>query len=190
MFHPSKCLSGEPILIEVRQGITRRASSSSREKPVRDELTELLNPDAFRLLVEHELLVARRLHRVDTLLVIDVDNLRSVNESFGNDGGDETLRAIARLLRRTARDSDIIARLGGDEFAVFALGCAGDALANRISAAVACAADSASEATIRELSVGMSIGITEVRPGERFDELMARGGPVIFQRVKAEATAT
>ena len=151
---------------------------------MKDELTELLNPEAFRLLVEHELLVARRLKRVDTLLFIDVDNLQSVNESFDRAAGDETLRAIARLLRRTARESDIIARLGGDEFAVFALGCAGDALANRISAAVAGAAETASEATIRELSVGMSIGITEVRPGEQFDELMARCGPAIFNRGK------
>src|SRR5205085_10934917 len=130
----------------------------------KDPLTELLNRHAFRLLVEHELVVARRLKRGDTLLVIDVNDLASVNESFDRDAGDETLRAIARLLRRTARESDVIGRLGGDEFAIFALGCSGDALAVRISAAVASAAENATPATTRELSVGMRVGITEVRP--------------------------
>jgi diguanylate cyclase (GGDEF)-like protein len=152
------------------------------EPPVKDELTGLLNPSAFRLLVEHELIVGRRLQRIDTLLAIDVDGLHLVNESNGRDGGDETLRAIARLLRRTARESDVIGRIGGDEFAVYALDCSGDALAKRIATAVASAGETAAVATKRELSVTVKIGITEVRPGEEFDELIGRAGPAAFVR--------
>jgi diguanylate cyclase (GGDEF)-like protein len=151
---------------------------------MKDELTQLLNADAFRLLVEHELIVGRRLQRIDTLLSIDVDNLKGVNEAFGREGGDEALKSIARLLQRTARESDVIARLGGDEFAVFALGCSGDALANRIAEAVYVAQESAEEVSFRGLAVGMSIGIAEVKPGEEFEELMGRGGPAIFDKAK------
>ncbi len=75
-----------------------------------DHLTGLLTPDAFRLLVEHELRVARRIQRADALLVIDVDDLEWVNEADGRQAGDDTLRAIARLLGETARDSDVIGR--------------------------------------------------------------------------------
>ena len=144
---------------------------------LKDELTGLLNPAAFRLLVEHELVVARRLGRVDTLLVIDVDGLRAINESFGNEGGDETLRSIGRLLQRTARESDIIARIGGDEFAIFALDCVGDGLASRIAAAVLRSPPATVQASNIQVSVKIKIGITEVLPGEEYDELITRAGP-------------
>jgi diguanylate cyclase (GGDEF)-like protein len=150
---------------------------------VKDELTGLLNPDAFRLLVEHELRVARRTQRVDTLLVIDVESLESVNQSFGREGGDETLRAIGRLLKRTARESDIFGRIGDDEFAIFAIDCASDALARRISQCVASAGDTATESD-RPLSVQVKVGITEVRAGETFDDLISRAGPGAFVGAK------
>lgn len=152
---------------------------------MKDELTGLLNLDAFRLLVEHELIVARRLGRVDTLLVIDVDGLKSINESFGQDGGDETLRSIGRLLQRTARESDVIARIGGDEFAIFALDCVGDALASRIAAAVLRSPPSTMGTSNVQLSVKIKIGITEVLPGEEYDELIARAGPSALVATRA-----
>ncbi|HEY9229781.1 MAG TPA: GGDEF domain-containing protein [Gemmatimonadaceae bacterium] len=151
---------------------------------MKDQLTGLLNPDAFRLLVEHELIVSRRLGRIDTLLVIDVENLQSVNHIFGREGGDETLRSIGRLLQRTARESDIIGRIGDDEFAIFALDCVGDALAKRISSAVVRSGDGALTNTNRELTVRIRVGLTEVGPGEEFDELMTRAGPAAFLREK------
>ena len=114
---------------------------------MKDELTGLFTADAFKLLVEHELIVSRRLGRVDTLLSIDVENLSAINHTHGREAGDETLRAISRLLGRTARESDVLGRLGDDEFAIFALDCVGDALARRISAAAAISGDTAVLAT-------------------------------------------
>lgn len=144
-----------------------------------DELTGVLNPAAFRLVVEHELRVARRYGREDSLLVIGVEDLASVVEHYSNAEAEQTLISVARLLQRVARDSDIIGRIGGDKFAIFALACAGDALANRISAAFETAAQHAAEATTHELSVGMSVVIAELRPGEEYDEVMTRAGAAI-----------
>jgi diguanylate cyclase (GGDEF)-like protein len=144
---------------------------------MKDELTELLNPEAFRLLVEHQLAVARRFVRADALLVIDVSGLQAVNDEFGRAGGDVTLRAIARLLRRTARESDIVGRLGEDQFAVFALDCVGNALSTRISDAVSRTPDRLTELTIRQLSVELKVAITEVRHSESFEELSRRAAP-------------
>jgi hypothetical protein len=67
-------------------------------------------------------------------------------------------------------------------FAIFALGCAGDALANRISAAFETSAQHAADATTHELSVGMSVVIAELRPGEEYDEVMTRAGAAIRRR--------
>src|SRR5215468_9595900 len=142
---------------------------TSLESRMKDDLTELLNPEAFRLLVEHELAVARRQGRTDTLLVIDVAGLEAVKNEFGQAGGNVTLRGIARLLRRTARESDILGRLGEREFAVFALDCVGNALASRIAAAVERTEDGITQLTIRQLSVELKVAITEVRPSETFE---------------------
>jgi diguanylate cyclase (GGDEF)-like protein len=135
-------------------------------------------------MVEHELLVARRYQRVDTFLAIDVENMRAINAVFGHEGGDDTLRAVGQLLQRTARESDIVGRIGDDEFAIFALDCTGDALAKRISTAVSRATTRGPGGIMRPLAVRVRIGITEVQPGEEFDELITRAGPGAFLRAK------
>jgi diguanylate cyclase (GGDEF)-like protein len=160
------------------------SSGSLGSISVNDALTGLLNAAAFRMMVEHELLVARRYQRVDTFLVIDVENMRAINAVFGNEGGDDTLRAVGQLLQRTARESDIVGRIGDDEFAVFALDCTGDALAKRISTAVSRATTRGPGGIQRPLAVRVRIGITEVQPGEDFDELITRAGPGALIRAK------
>ena len=87
------------------------------------------------------------------------------------------MRGIARLLRRTARESDILGRLAETEFAVFALDCVGNALASRISDAVERTPDGITQLTVRQLSVELKIAITEVRPSETFEELSKRAAP-------------
>ena len=141
---------------------------------MKDELTELLSPEAFRLLVEHNLAVARRQIRVDTLLVIDVAGLEAVNGEFGRAGSEITLRAIARLLRRTARDSDVLGRLGDEAFAIYALDCMGNALATRITDAVTRTPDRLTDMTIRQLAVELKVAVTEIEPGETFETLSKR----------------
>lgn len=156
---------------------------------MKDDLTGLLNSDGFRLIVEHELFVARRYQRVDTFLIIDVENLRAINAVFGTGGGDDTLRAIGQLLQRTARESDVVGRIGDDEFAIFALDCTGDALAKRVSSAVARAVThTPGGPKARPLGVRMKIGITEVKPGEEFDDLIGRAGPTAFLKAKQRLT--
>ena len=151
---------------------------------MRDALTGLLNTAAFRLLVEHELVVARRYQRLDTFLVIDLENLRAINAVFGFEGGNDTLRAVAKLLERTARESDIVGRIGDEEFAILALDCEDESLAKRISTAVSRAVMQGPGTLRRPLAVRVRIGITEVHPGEEFDELMTRAGPSAFLRAR------
>jgi len=144
----------------------------------------LLNTAAFRLLVEHELVVARRYQRLDSFLVIDLENLRAINAVFGFEGGNDTLRAVAKLLERTARESDIVGRIGDEEFAILALDCEDESLAKRISTAVSRAVMQGPGTLRRPLAVRVRIGITEVHPGEEFDELMTRAGPSAFLRAR------
>ncbi len=85
-----------------------------------DVLTALPNRRFFSDHVEHSLSCAAGTGSGKALLFIDLDNFKPVNDGFGHDQGDALLRAVARKLTASVRDTDFVARLGGDEFAVLA----------------------------------------------------------------------
>ena len=104
-----------------------------------DDLTGLFNKGAFRraMLVEENR--GRRRKREFSIMVIDADNLKSVNDKFGHHAGDELIRTVAATLRSVLREDDIAARYGGDEFVVMLNGIEGElaeGVAERIRAAV------------------------------------------------------
>jgi diguanylate cyclase (GGDEF)-like protein len=92
-----------------------------RSLALTDDLTCLYNRRAFLALATQQLKVARRKDQKLLLFFADVDNLKSINDSYGHREGDLALVRTADALEQTFRDSDIVARLGGDEFAVLAL---------------------------------------------------------------------
>ncbi|HZB88976.1 MAG TPA: GGDEF domain-containing protein [Terracidiphilus sp.] len=85
---------------------------------LRDELTGLYNLRGFNLLAEQAMLLSRRAHQEFGVLFVDLDNLKTINDSHGHSIGSATLVETAMLLRATFRDTDVIARVGGDEFVV------------------------------------------------------------------------
>ena len=89
-----------------------------RSLSLMDELTGLHNRRGFVSLAEQHLKLAARQRVRSTLIFIDVDNLKYINDNFGHREGDYALQQIAGLLRECFRQSDIIGRLGGDEFCV------------------------------------------------------------------------
>ena len=89
-----------------------------REQAIRDPLTGLYNRHYFNSIVASELSRADRYGRPLSLMMIDVDGFRSVNNAFGHLRGDEVLREIARMLEGSVRSADRVIRYGGDEFLV------------------------------------------------------------------------
>ena len=89
-----------------------------KEASIKDDLTGLHNRRGFLLLAEQHMKQAARDKRQFGVFFIDMDNLKAVNDSFGHQMGDQALIVIAKVLKATFRDSDVIGRIGGDEFAV------------------------------------------------------------------------
>lgn len=83
-----------------------------------DELTQLSNRRGFIRLAEQALSLCRRVGKPASLLFLDLDRFKQVNDRYGHAEGDYALRSFARLLTTTFRDSDVVGRLGGDEFVV------------------------------------------------------------------------
>ncbi|HEX2998602.1 MAG TPA: sensor domain-containing diguanylate cyclase [Anaerolineales bacterium] len=87
-----------------------------REQSVRDHLTGLFNRRYLEETLERELLRATRKQLSLGIIMLDVDNLKQFNDTWGHAAGDEILRALGSLLLRQVRGEDIACRYGGDEF--------------------------------------------------------------------------
>src|SRR5512143_3521350 len=87
-----------------------------REQSVRDHLTGLFNRRYLEETLERELLRAARQHLSLGIIMLDVDNLKQFNDTWGHAAGDEVLRELGSLLLRQVRREDIACRYGGDEF--------------------------------------------------------------------------
>jgi len=83
-----------------------------------DPLTGLRNRRLFLNDLHLQVARSRRYGEVAGLIVIDLDDLRQLNDAYGQEAGDEALQAVARALTRRLRQTDLVARVGGDEFAV------------------------------------------------------------------------
>jgi diguanylate cyclase (GGDEF)-like protein len=83
-----------------------------------DSLTNLPNREMFGGLLRHSIDMARRHAQTRTLLFVDLDRFKVINDSLGHDAGDLLLMEVAQRLRGAVRASDVVARLGGDEFVV------------------------------------------------------------------------
>ena len=88
------------------------------ELTLRDELTGLYNVRGFNLLAGQSMRLAQRADVPFSVLFIDLDNLKLINDQLGHTAGSASLSATARLLDSTFREADVIARVGGDEFIV------------------------------------------------------------------------
>ena len=125
-----------------------------------DGLTGLYNWRAFYEHVGQELKTAHRRQEDMSLLMIDLDHFKQVNDRFGHPEGDHVLQAVASTLKATARENDIVARHGGEEFVVTALGL------NEAESLVAAERLRAAIAAIENMKtcITASIGIATLEP--------------------------
>lgn len=133
-----------------------------------DFLTGLANRSEFESAVRRELAAVRRYKRPLSLMVMDLDELKQINDTHGHHAGDEAIRSVARVIRKTVRTSDISARLGGDEFGV-AMPEAGLAQASEVAARIRDAVRKPNPAT--GASIEVSFGMAELGPEQSYQDL-------------------
>jgi diguanylate cyclase (GGDEF)-like protein len=105
------------LVIECVVAYFDRATAELADQARRDPLTELLNHQAFTRELEIELERAGRYDHGLSLVFVDVDRFKQINDTYGHPEGDRVLRRFARALRESLRSSDLAGRMGGDEFA-------------------------------------------------------------------------
>lgn len=146
-----------------------------------DELTGLYNRRGFAIAVDPLFGQAVRYKRAASMLMIDVDRLKYVNDTFGHETGDRMLKLIAQCIGNELRQTDVVARYGGDEFvALLSETPSRGALevSNRIKEAVAaCRLDNGH----KQVTLSVSIGIaTYPDDGHNIDSLLARADRAMY----------
>jgi diguanylate cyclase (GGDEF)-like protein len=150
-----------------------------------DPLTDVLNRRGFERELKRSLAYVKR-HAINAALVyVDLDDFKRVNDRHGHAAGDAVLRAVAMVLNRHVRASDLVARLGGDEFALLLWNCTeADALAKAEAVETAIARTTATHAGAA-LSVGASCGTAVLLPLDRSGELLDRADRAMYARKAA-----
>jgi diguanylate cyclase (GGDEF)-like protein/PAS domain S-box-containing protein len=176
--------TGEPLhLVTQILDITARHHTEQRLQHLADHdpLTGVLNRRRFEEELIRQLDRCRRYDERATLVMLDLDFFKDVNDGHGHAAGDEALQTIAAALLAHVRSSDILARVGGDEFAALLLGVGAD------QAAVAAAGLAA---VVRELDgtpsrITASVGATALQAGDHADAALLRADEALY-RVKSE----
>jgi diguanylate cyclase (GGDEF)-like protein len=99
------------------QGAIRRFVERERHLSRQDAVSGVVNSLGFREAAGWEVARARRFPQVVSLIYLDVDDFKAVNDRQGHARGDEVLRIVGRAMKESLRESDVVARVGGDEFA-------------------------------------------------------------------------
>ncbi|MDQ3618022.1 MAG: EAL domain-containing protein [Pseudomonadota bacterium] len=145
--------------------VARKLTAELAHQASHDSLTGLVNRKAFERRVLAAVATAIDQGHVHSLLYLDLDQFKVVNDTSGHIAGDELLRQLAGLLQHQLREHDTLARLGGDEFGVLLENCAPDdalRVAEKLRAAVA---DFSFAWQDRTFNVGVSVGLVNFHDG-------------------------
>jgi len=174
-------LTVQGLVLNTRDVTERRIMEEQyMHQAFHDPLTDLANRSLFLYQVGHALARGVRHGESVTVLFLDLDNFKNVNDSLGHAAGDRLLVEAARRLSACVRDSDLIARLGGDEFAVLIESTDSvDEVLNMAERVVA----SLGRAFVlngKEVFVSASIGIACTAQGETSDELVRNADVAMY----------
>jgi len=143
-----------------------------------DPLTDLYNRRRFAAELEHHLTLAERYGARGSLLVLDIDGLKRINDAHGHAAGDRTITLTAEVLRARVRVSDVVARLGGDEFAVL-LAAADGTEAALVAAALLAEMRGRSQA--EGVKASLSIGLSRVVEGTDAASLLEAADAAMYE---------
>lgn len=144
-----------------------------------DELTAAHNRRYFIQLGREEISRSLRYDRPLSLLLIDLDHFKAINDRFGHDIGDEVLRRFSRLCRRTLREPDIFGRLGGEEFSVI---IPEERLEGALKTAERLRATVEEEFAETPQKLTISIGVTEMQHNDsNLSDLLKRADAMMYQ---------
>ncbi|MGI9515425.1 MAG: GGDEF domain-containing protein [Pirellulaceae bacterium] len=170
---PSNATEMQQELQRLRLRVAEQTAEITRlrELAETDPLTGIANRRGFEKEMRRRYAETRRHDRPFTLMSIDMDDLKSVNDESGHSTGDELLQEIARLLHENVRASDVVARVGGDEFAVILPGADIES-ARYVAKRIYEVAVPLVQSRFGDENGRLSIGIVQAHPGLTIEQVL------------------
>ena len=146
-----------------------------------DKLTGMPNREAFDRHLDREIDLAKRLNLPLSLLVVDIDNFKAINDAYGHSSGDRALTLIAQTLINCLRRSDIAFRYGGEEFTVVLSHCEMDTAAQVAERLLQAVSQVICHDGGRSFSLTVSIGLAMLKRDENSYQLFDRADKALYQ---------
>ncbi len=163
----------------------KRMEEEIKALSLTDELTKLYNRRGFVTLAGQQIKTAVRMKKKILLIYMDVDNLKTINDTGGHQAGDKALADVAYVLKKNFRDSDIVGRLGGDEFAVLAMETTRmkpEVLTGRLDEKISIYNASIGEGTGFKLSLSWGCVMQDPEAPILLDEMISRADGLMYKQ--------
>ena len=180
------------MIKEVRQANQRVESANQKIEKLKqqmekikqeisiDPLTRVDNRRAFDVKIKHEFASFKRYGSKSSMIMIDIDHFKMVNDTYGHRTGDGVLRVVAGIIKKEIRDIDSLARYGGEEFAVIlphTLLSSALEVAERLRAKVE---ESRFSYKGKQFSVTISLGVGEIREDDTLESFIQRVDEALY----------
>jgi diguanylate cyclase (GGDEF)-like protein len=169
-------MSYDMLLVEYKEAVKRAerlaadlktTSEKLRHAAYHDSLTGLHNRQFFQEAIEREIHRSRRHQHTLSLIMFDIDQFKTINDTYGHHSGDIVLKTIAQMILHGTRRSDTVVRYGGEEFAIL---LPETSLTNAVTKAESCRASisaTAIEADGKHIRVTISVGVASCSPSQQ-----------------------
>jgi len=154
------------------------ANQKLQQQTLLDELTRVKNRKAYNLKIKSLLAVFERYQTPFSIISIDIDDFKNINDNFGHDVGDAVLQNFAALLEKNIRETDHLFRIGGEEFVILSESKTkvdGIQLAEKLRQIVA------STVLLSDINITISLGICEVTEGDSPNTIAKRVDNLLYE---------
>ncbi|MEX0951496.1 MAG: diguanylate cyclase [Gammaproteobacteria bacterium] len=151
------------------------------EMATTDKLTGAANRQVFDMIFDQTVKLSKRNGEPISIITLDIDRFKEVNDTYGHEGGDTVIRKVADVMRRHIREADTLCRWGGEEFLLLLADCKLESArerAERLRLAI-------KEETMRfgrdDINITISLGVAEYQPGESLNEIINRADTAMYE---------